>query len=178
MALTMASLFDGNYLISEDGALFSTRTNKWLKPTKDKYGYLYYVFSINGKRYTRKAHRMVAQAFLPNPQNKPTVNHINGKRDDNRVCNLEWATVKEQANDPRTKERVRQINEKRDYRAMGAKRNFGRRKTEVWMHGTLVGVYDSLTKAARAIGVSDGKVSEAANGKRKLKKGFEVRYVN
>lgn len=90
-------IFDGLYFISDDGGLYSTRSGKFLRPDKDRYGYLYYVISIDGKRMTLKAHRLVAEAFIPNPENKPTVNHRNGIRDDNRVSNLEWATVKEQA---------------------------------------------------------------------------------
>ncbi len=50
---------------------------------------------INGKRYPKYAHRLVAEMFIPNPENKKEINHINGIKDDNRVENLQWVTRSE-----------------------------------------------------------------------------------
>lgn len=66
-----------------------------LKQCLDKYGYPKLAISFKGKSYYMKIHRLVAQAFIENPHNKPFVNHINAIRNDNRVENLEWVTAKE-----------------------------------------------------------------------------------
>jgi hypothetical protein len=66
-----------------------------IKGSTDRYGYMTVKVSINGRKKHFKVHRMVALTFLPNPDSKPTVNHRNGVKKDNRLVNLEWATNKE-----------------------------------------------------------------------------------
>ncbi len=68
---------------------------KILKPQITKRGYLYVQLYINGKHEKHLVHRLVAQAFIANPDNKPEVNHLNGVKSDNRVENLEWVTRSE-----------------------------------------------------------------------------------
>jgi hypothetical protein len=92
--------YEGLYEVNTDGEL---RTFNWkgtgqtriMKPAKDHKGYLRTMIGKDGKYKTIKMHRIVAEAFIPNPENKPTVNHKNGIKDDNRVDNLEWHTYKE-----------------------------------------------------------------------------------
>lgn len=68
---------------------------KVLKPKIDKDGYLFVGLRINRKRYWRRLHRMVADTFIPNPNNKPQVNHIDCNVSNNHVNNLEWCTAQE-----------------------------------------------------------------------------------
>ena len=79
------------YYITEDGEVFTDRYGK-LRQMKcnDNKGYRQITFNINKKRKYFKVHRLVAEAYIPNPLNLPQVNHINGVKDDNRVENLEW----------------------------------------------------------------------------------------
>ena len=86
-----------DYSINEKGEVFSHKWNKLnkLKPTVDKDGYMTVKLFSNNKYKTLKVHRLVASTFLSNEKNKPVVAHLNHNRSDNRVENLQWATIKE-----------------------------------------------------------------------------------
>ena len=85
-----------SYLCNEQGQIYSLISKKIMKTHNDKDGYRQLRLTIEkGKAITVKAHRLIAQTFIPNPENKPFVNHKNGNKEDNTVSNLEWCTAKE-----------------------------------------------------------------------------------
>lgn len=84
------------YQISNLGRIWSVKSHKYLSPFTNNRGYkVINIIAINGKRKGELIHRLVALAFIDNPEGKPEVNHINHIRDDNRVENLEWVTHSE-----------------------------------------------------------------------------------
>lgn len=78
--------YEGKYKVSNFGRIKSLRKNKVLKQTINKRdGYLYVGICKDGKRKNRKVHRLIAETFMSNPKNKPTVNHIDGNKFNNKV---------------------------------------------------------------------------------------------
>lgn len=98
--------FEEHYLVSDSGQVWSLRRHRALKPKIDRYGYEVVALFVNGKSYHRTVHRLVAQAFVPNPHNLPTVNHINECKTDNRAVNLEWMSVVDNDNHGTRNERM------------------------------------------------------------------------
>ena len=84
-----------NYSVTEDGKVINNKFNRELKPILGNTGYYQVSLSNKGESRNLTIHRLVANVFLSNDENKREVNHINGIKTDNRLENLEWATSSE-----------------------------------------------------------------------------------
>lgn len=102
--------FETRYLIGDNGTVISLpkehpsgfngrgitrREKRVLTSTPDKNGYSTVCISKDKKVYSKKIHRLIAEMFIPNPENKPEVNHIDGNKANNNISNLEWCTKSE-----------------------------------------------------------------------------------
>ena len=86
-----------NYMIYDDGRIWSKcrGKGKFLKPKPDNNGYLLVNLCEDGKTKSMRVHRLLGIAFIPNPENKPFIDHIDNNRQNNNIENLRWATVSE-----------------------------------------------------------------------------------
>ena len=167
--------YEGLYQVSSEGRVKSlerkvpkgggerTVKERILKPSDNCMGYLIVNLSAGGKRKHFKVHRLVCQAFHDNPENKLDVNHINENKTDNRACNLEWCTRKENCN-----------HGTRNVRMAIAK---SRPIAQYTLNGKLLKVWPSIAKVERRAGFDHSAISKVAIGKRKTAYGFIWKYV-
>lgn len=96
-----------NYSVSSCGRIRNDKTQQILSPWLTSHGYPSVTLWRGGKGVKRPVHRLVAEAFIPNPDNKPCIDHINTVTTDNRVENLRWVTMQENSRNPITLDRLR-----------------------------------------------------------------------
>ncbi len=151
--------YDGLYAVTEDGRVWSYRANRFLKPKKDHGGYLNVSLWNCNKQKMFKVHRLVANAYLPNPDNLPQVNHIDEDKTNNSISNLEWCNQKYNNNYGTRIERIAKLKSKQVYCI------------------ELDRVFDSVTIAADELGLCKQHVSKCCTGISKTTGGYHFRFV-
>ena len=162
--------WEGRYQISSYGRIKSLHFNGSKKPkilecTYDVRGYRCIAFRVGGAGSKQKhfmVHRLVAKMLIPNPQGKPFVNHKDGDRKNNDVSNLEWVTKEE--------------NEWHKLYVLGSVSGACIPPKKIVCVETRK-EYPSISAAAKAVGVSQGAISNALRGKTKTSAGFHWRYA-
>jgi hypothetical protein len=178
--------FEGIYSISNRGDVFSHRRGIVLKAATVSTGYLGVCLYHGDKRLKTSIHRLVAKAFIPNPEHKPTVNHINEDKTDNRVENLEWATYYEQNHHGTRSQRVientdyKKRSANMDYKAIASKHDYENMNVkqmkpvaQIDEHGTVIAVYKSISFAGRSTNISAKGIWRCTKGIRKRCGGFK-----
>lgn len=150
-----------NYLISSNGKIYSLKSKKVLKPIIQDNGYSYVTIHNNKIQKMFRLHRLVAETFIPNPNNLPQVNHKDENKQNNKVENLEWCTAKYNMNYGTRKERVAEMFSKKVY--------------QYTLDGELVKVWSSTMECGRN-GYNQSKIVSCCNGKRKSHKGYKWNY--
>ena len=155
-----------NYRVREDGVIescykFKTNipTDVWreVKPVYDKTcGYLIVTLCHEGVRKNKRVHRLIAESFIPNPQNKAHVNHIDGNKLNNTVTNLEWNTPKENTNHS-IKLGFHNPSRLRNSAVIQICKDSGKTIAEFF----------SIHEAERSTGIANQNIWKVCNGKRK-----------
>lgn len=154
-----------NYEVSDEGEVRNHKTGRLIKPSLSRGGYKKVNLRSDGIATSKKVHRLVAETFIPNIENKSTVNHIDGDKSNNVVGNLEWNTHSEN--------NKHAFDSGLSYRPV----NSGVAKRRVAIAETGV-IFDSVSDCARYLGASESNVSACLSGRCKTCRGQSIIYVD
>ena len=161
--------YDGLYEVSNLGNVKSLRSGKLLKQANNREGYKLVCLTIKGKSRSFSVHRLVALAFIPNPENLPEINHKDETHDNNCADNLEWCTRKYNLNYGTYKERMSKT-----------QKEAGTHNKSVSAYDKktfkFVKSYDSITEAENELGIGKNCISQCLRGKQKTAGGYIWKY--
>ncbi len=162
-------IYGEQYQVSQTGLVRNKITGHILTPQKDNKGYLRVRLSFHNKKSSAKVHRLVAVAFIPNPYNKPQVNHRDANKENNAVGNLEWITNYENMQHAIRNGLTNHV----EYA--------GRKKRAVIgtsLDGKHIVKFSSLSEAAKTCRISRSNLCNTLKGKRKMCGGYTWSYEN
>lgn len=160
--------YEGYYEISNLGNIKSLRSGKLMKQSKNKDGYKLVSLTIGGKSKCFSVHRLVAFAFIPNPENLPEINHKDENPSNNCADNLEWCDRKYNLNYGGYRERMSKTQ----------KEVAPRKRSVIAYHkdGSYFKTYDSIGEAENELGIGKSCISQCLRGKQKTAGGYIWKY--
>lgn len=174
--------YEGLYKVSNRGRVWSERSGKILRTRSNK-GYPTLKLHYNKVIKTYFVHRLVAMAFIDNPENKREINHIDENKLNNSANNLMWATAKENANwgtrNKRISETVQRLQREGKYKRLYKRSGTGGRICQIDIEtGKAIKIFNSVTEASKHYGYHQGNISSCCTGKLKSSKGYKWMYYN
>lgn len=156
--------YEGLYEVSNKGVVYGRKRNNILKFRINHKGYCQLSLCKDNKKKETTIHRLVAIAFLPNPKNKPQVNHIDGNKQNNNVENLEWNTPKE--------------NIIHAYKTGLVDKTYLKQKIKCIFPDGTEKQYEAVDELLKDLNVSRATVCNTIAGKYKNKKGHKYVYIH
>jgi len=163
--------YDG-YSISSDGRIRNDKTNRIKSTRINKDGYPVVDLYTNGKRYTERVHRLVATTFIPNPYNKPQVNHLDGNKCNSARDNLEWCTNSENMMHAYTNGFA-----KPSRSMLGRKNPNGGRPGRAVRIKETGEIFSSITECEKAINGNNRHICDCLSGRQNTHRGYHFEYV-
>ena len=156
-----------NYLIYNDGRVFSKKTNKFLKSIPNNKGY----HKIKIDKKTFSIHRLVAEYFIPNPLKLSQVNHKDGNKNNNNYINLEWCTNSENMKHA-FENNLNSISKERIEKAKKKIIQYDLKTNKE------IKIFDSADDIEKELGIHHGNIAGVCKGRRKSAGGFGWKYFN
>lgn len=163
-----------NYSISKNGSVRNDKTGRILKPCYNHTGYQVVKLYKNGKGKIFKVHSLVAEAFIPNIDNKPCVDHINTIRDDNRIENLKWCTYKENFNNPLTvnnyseANKGKRLSEEHKQKISGSHRGENNSRCKKIILLNTMEIFDYIKQASEKYKIDNSNITKCCRGRLKF----------